>query len=399
MKRFQFILAVTLVLGACFFSVNENGKAMTIPSINYQKGGERSLIFVNNPEQLYNQDLGDSSLGDKSIFRSTLKPGKYRNFYEHVNRSGHTIGFGIQLYNPTDNTVNIKVFGSGFEASVNGGKPFVQMFQNYSSNGVNYSIAPGGSIWIVRKDSSITNGSFFSGVIDFDVSNGEVIMNNIAYRNFSSLDGSTDYMGYIQRIESDGTHEARVYKGVSPYSEVSASNVHFTIDDSNTSGVLPVQYPTFNLTTGTYGNSVVTENGWYSNIGPANNPQAVTSDMLDFAMPGWGEISSLSKSDGENKYGNLGNWGVIYTLKGTITNNGTYTRNVSINYKGNPSANAFIAYRGSDNVWRSRQVTPGSNIQYYTLSVQPNKTVSYNAKFVIGGPSAGNILQSVSINN
>lgn len=373
--------------------------AATVPTISYTKGGERSLIFVNNPEQLYNGDLGDSNLGDKSIYRDTLAPGKYRNFFEHVNRSGSTIGHGIQVYNPNTFAVTVSVQGSGYEASVYGGRPFAQMFSNYSNTGTTYTIPAGGSQWIMRKDSSIANGSFFSGVIDFTVSGGQVIMNNTAYRNFSALDGSTTYMGYVQRVEADGTHEARVYKGLSPYSEVTATNVNFSISDSDPQGVLAVQYPNYNVNTNSYGTTTTRSDGWVSSISPVNNTNAISNDMISFNMPGWGVVDALKPSDGDGKYGNLANWGVVYTVKGTVTNNGSRTRTLSANYKGNPSSNAFIAYRGGDQIWRSTQVTPGSNIQYYSFSVPAKSTVSYEAKFVIGGPSGGNIVQSISINN
>jgi len=395
-------LATSIMLvGVLLFSglVTLETKAATVPTVSYTKGGDRSLIFVNNPEQIYSGDLGDANLGDKSIYRDTLAPGKYRNFFEHVNRSGSTIGFGIQLYNPNSSPVTVTVNGSGYEASVFGGRPFEQMFSTYSSTGTSYTVPAGGSQWIMRKDNSVTNGSFFSGVIDFTISGGQVIMNNTAYRNFSALDGSTTYMGYVQRIESDGTHEARVYKGMSPYSEVTAANVNFTISDSDAQGVLAVQYPNYNVSTGTYGNSSVRSDGWVSSISPVNNQNAITNDMLSFSMPGWGTVDALRPSDGEGKYGNLANWGVVYTVKGSVTNNGTRARTVSANYKGNPSSNAFIAYRGSDNTWRSTQVAPGSNIQYYTFSVPAKTTVAYEAKFVIGGPSGGNIVQSISLNN
>ncbi|UOY93120.1 hypothetical protein MUG87_03005 [Ectobacillus sp. JY-23] len=390
---------ISLVVSVLLFGWCAVATAATVPSVSYVKTGERSLIFVNNPEQIYTEDLGDSTLGDKSIYRDTLVPGKYRNFFEHVNRTGLTIGFGIQLYNPNSYAVNVTVYGAGYEASVYGGRPFAQMFSNYSSLGTAYSIPAGGSYWVMRKDNSVPNGSFFSGVIDFDISGGQVIINNIAYRSFSALDGSTSYMGYVQRIETDGTHEARVYKGMSPYSEVVASNVNFTISNTDVKGILAVQHPNYNLVSGTFGNTVIRTDGWVSNIGPSFNSNAITSDMLSFNMPGWGAVSCLAQSDGEGKYGNLGNWGVVYTIKGTVTNTGSTTRHLSVNYKGNSSANAFIAYRGSDGVWRSTQVTPGSNIQYYTFSVLGNTSVSYEAKFVIGGPSAGNIVQSISLNN
>lgn len=395
MKKFAALLLI------CFSLVPfTDALAVNVVDIAYVKGGGRSLIFVNNPEQITTADLGDGNYGDKTIMRSTGVTGPYRNYFEHVNRTGFTIGFGIQLYNPNSTAVTVRINGSGYEASVNGGREFKQMFSNYSSSGTPYTIPAGGSLWIMRKDNSVLNNSFVSGVIDFVVSGGSVTINNIAYRSFGSLDGSTTYMGYIQRIEPDGTHEARVYKGVSSYTEAIASNLDYNISNSDAAGVLPVRYPNYNLTTGGYGSPVTRTAGWISHIPPSNNANAITNDMLSFAMPGWGPlIDPVVKSDGEGKYPNLGNWGVIYVTSGTVTNSGTRTRNLSINLKANPTSSARIAYRGRDGVWRDLTITAGSNIQHYTFSVPAGGMVSFQSRFVLGGPSGGNLTQSISLNN
>lgn len=383
----------------CFLLIPfTDARGVNVVDIAYAKGGNRKLLFINNPEQIFSGDLGDGNYGDKTILRATGVMGAYRNYFEHLNRAGFTIGYGVQLYNPNSTSITVKVNGSGYEASVNGGRPFKQMFGNYSSTGTSYTVAAGGSLWLMRKDGSVANGSFFSGVIDFVVTGNPVIINNTAYRSFSSLDGSTTYMGYVQRIEPDGTYEARLYKGDSDYTEVTASNLDFNISDGDAAGILPVRYPNYNLTTG-YGSPITRTNGWISHIPPSNNANAITIDMLSFSMPGWGLIDPVLKSDGEGKYPNLGNWGVVYTTSGSVSNYGTRTRNLSINLKANPTSSARIAYRGSDGVWRDLTMAAGSNIQHYTFSVPPGGVTTFQSKFVLGGPSGGNLTQSISLNN
>lgn len=397
MKRFcsSCALAVALLLSAHVGSA----RAATIPEVSYAKGGGRALVYVNNPEQIFSGDLGDGNYGDVSIMRATNVQGKQRDFFEHVNRTGFTIGYGIQLYNPNSSPITVVVNGSGYEASIYGGRPFSQMFGSYSTTGTSYSVGAGKTLWLLRRDSSVTNGTFFSGVVDFEVAGGAVTVNNIAYRSFGALDGSTSYQGYVQRIDPDGTHEARMYKGTSPYTTAVASNVNFIIGDADAAGALAVSHPSYNLSTGTYGGSLVRAAGWYANIGPANNADAITNDMFAFDMPGWGVVDALTKSDGEGKYANLANWGVVYTVRGSVTNTGTYTRNLSANLKANPSSGAVIAYKGGDGVWRDTRIAAGSNVRYNSFSVAPGATVAYQATFVLGGPSGGNLLQSVSINN
>lgn len=388
-----------LIIGFSLFPF-VNIRAVNVVDIAYIKGGNRSLIFVNNPEQIFSGDLGDGNFGDKTIMRATGVTGAYRNYFEHLNRTGFTIGHGVQLYNPNSAAITVRINGSGYEASVNGGRPFRQMFGNYSSAGTPYTVPAGGSRWLMRNDNSIANNSFFSGVIDFVVSGGSVTVNNIAYRSFGALDGSTAYMGYIQRVEPDGTHEARVYKGTSSYTEVTAGNLDFSISDSDGTGVLPVRHPNYNLTTGGYGSPITRTGGWISHIPPSNNANAITNDMLSFNMPGWGPlIDPVVKSDGEGKYPNLGDWGVVYVTSGTVTNNGSRTRNLSINLKANPTSSARIAYRGSDGVWRDLTIAAGSNIQHYTFSVPAGGLVSFQSRFVLGGPSGGNLTQSIALNN
>lgn len=374
--------------------------AVNTVDLAYVTGGGRSLIFVNNPEQIFSGDLGDANYGDKTVMRTTGVTGAYRNFFEHLNRTGFTIGHGVQLYNPNSTAITVKINGSGYEATVNGGRPFKQMFSNYSSIGTAYTVPAGGSRWLMRNDNSVLNNSFFSGVIDFTVSGGPVTINNIAYRSFGALDGSTAYMSYIQRVEPDGTHEARVYKGVSSYTEATASNLDFNISDADAAGVLPVRYPNYNLTTGGYGSPVTRTNGWVSHIPPSNNANAITNDMFSFLMPGWGPlIDPVIKSDGEGKYPNLGNWGVVYVTEGSVSNSGTRTRNLSLNVKANPTSSARIAYRGGDGVWRDLTIAAGSNVQHYTFSVPAGGFVTFQSRFVLGGPSGGNLVQSITLNN
>lgn len=391
----------TTILLVCFLAVLlTDASAVNVVDIAYVKGGGRSLIFVNNPEQIFPGDLGDGNYGDKTIMRTTGVTGAYRDYFEHLNRTGFTIGHGVQLYNPNATSVTVRINGSGYEASVNGGLPFKQMFSNYSSTGTSYIVPAGGSRWLMRNDNSVANNSFFSGVIDFVVSGGPVTINNIAYRSFASLDGSTAYMGYIQRVEPDGTHEARVYKGTSGYTEVTAGSLDFSISDGDGAGVLPVRYPNYNLTAGGYGSPVTRTGGWVSHIPPSNNANAITNDMLAFNMPGWGPlIDPVVKSDGEGKYPNLGNWGVVYVTSGTVTNNGSRTRSLSINLKANPTSSARIAYRGGDGIWRDLTIAAGANVQHYTFSVPAGGMTTFQSRFVLGGPSGANLTQSISLNN
>ncbi|HYO71789.1 MAG TPA: hypothetical protein VEU33_37500, partial [Archangium sp.] len=283
--------------------------AATVPEVRYTLGGSRGLLFVNNPEQLYTSDLGDSNYGNKIILSATATPGGWRNYFEHMNRSGFTLGYGIQIYNPNAFSVTVVVHGSGWITNSYGGAPWRQMFNSYSQTGTSYTVPAQGVLWVMRKDASIPNGNFFSGVMDFTLSGGSVVVHNYAYRSFSALNGTAQYMGYVRRISPYNNHdESLVYKGTSPHTEAIATNVNFTITDSDRNE-LAVSHPNYDLGTGGYTPSSVRQCGWYTNIGPAMNPYAITQDMISINTPGWGVISPVTRSDGTNNYPNFGNWG------------------------------------------------------------------------------------------
>jgi hypothetical protein len=374
-------------------------RAATVADVTYVKGGPRRLIFVNNPEQIYSQDLGDRNLGNRILLTLALQPGAYRDFYQHLNRSGGTIGCGIQLYNPNPHPVTVRIHGQGFVASSSGGRPFVELLNNHDAKGKAHTVPPYRVLWIARRDGSVPSGAFFSGVVDFTVCGGAVFLHNYAYRRFWSLDGTATYMGYIQRKGGYNNHdEARVYKGISAHSEVAASKVDFTITDAD-HGELPVRYASYDLTAAAYGAPKVRPKGWYSNVGPGQNPDAVSGDMVTFELPGWGPVDPLTRSDGTGNYPNLGNWGVVYRVSGTITNLGSYTRKLSVNLRA-PPGGVVLAYRHGKGQWRELRLKPNQYIQYAWVSAPPTgKPVSYEATYVLGGPSCGNLFQAVAVNN
>src|SRR5690606_29272874 len=93
--------------------------------------GARRLLFLNNPEQLMVGDLGDASLGDKTLYRVTVG-GANRSFFEHVNRTGRTLGFGVQVYNPGPAMARVTVVASGFVTGILGGAPFVEVLSGHN---------------------------------------------------------------------------------------------------------------------------------------------------------------------------------------------------------------------------------------------------------------------------
>jgi hypothetical protein len=188
------------------------------PTVRYSPEGTRQLIFVNNPERLevgftdtvigsqtfgvtFN-DLADADQGKKAILQQTIQPGSYRNLFEHVYNlsrattplaANNPIHYGICLYNPNKTAISVTVYGKAFVAGTNGGQPLAELLNAAQTNptGTTLTVFPAQTVWVFRSDVdivpavSVPPGSFFSGVVDFDVAGGPAVVSNLAYQVFS----------------------------------------------------------------------------------------------------------------------------------------------------------------------------------------------------------------------
>jgi hypothetical protein len=118
---------------------------------------------------------------------------------------------------------------------------------------------------------------------------------------------------------------------------------------------------------------------------------------MDIRIPG----ETILRADGKDEKGrlpNIGNWGVVYTLKGKVTNNGNQTRCVSVNLQlTSPTEKAVIAWRDRGGIWHQKQLLAQGRIAYYEFSVPAGQAVPYEAKLVLGGPSSTNLLNRFSL--
>ncbi len=358
-----------------------------IPLVAYTLSEPRKLFFSNNPEQLLTTELGDSDLMDATLLRVTAN-GPSRSFFEHLNKSGRTIGFGVQVYNPGPNAATLTVSGVGYTIGIDGGTPFAEAFNGEGSLPPKV-LAAGQSTWLLRADDTVPNGSFFSGVVDFEVSE-PVTVNHIAYDTFSKLDGSTAERDYEQRIEPDGTHEARMYKGVASASEAAFSPV-FVFDGATPAGPLQVETRRWDLNLGTFLAPLV-ESLWISHIGPSQNAASSVTDMVNFRFRSW-VFDPLVKSDGEGKYPNLGNWGVVYRFSATLRNEGPNPRRA--NWRMTASNSTAQLAKTSGGAWTAHTVSPNANLTLATVVVPAFGEATLEGAMVLGGPSGGALRQAV----
>jgi len=358
------------------------------PEVVFSLASPRTLYFLNNPEQLVSVDLGDGDLGDKTLLRVSAS-GPCRSFFEHVNETGRTIGMGVQVYNPGPGERTVTVRGVGFVASIEGGVPFAEALDGEGA-AAPIMLAAGASTWILRRDEAVPDGRFFSGVVDYDVDGGAVIVNHTAYDRFAGLDGSTSELGYVQRIEPDGTHEARMYKGRASASEAVLTPLELRFDEATAQGALPVRVRRWDLTTSTF-EEPVEATSWISHIGPGQNVAATTSDMVTIELASFGTFDARTQSDGEGKYPNLGNWGVVYRLSARVTNEGTTTRTVTLRITASPGAGAALAWAVGDGAWSAHRLAAGATLDLEAATIGPGASAALDASWVLGGPSGGAI--------
>ena len=375
------------VLASAFISAT---RAQTAPTVSYTpEAGARQLLFVNNPEKLelsytdrytyvnngvttpsatqgvtFN-DLADPGKGQKAIFQATLPPGSYRDIFEHVfvgtadyvpPQGGNTLpaaapaNYAVQIYNPNAAPITVALVGKSLRTGFLGGQPLADVLnaEQGGSAPVTYTLPAYRVVWLLRSDVDyagtrpINQGSFFSGVIDFDVSGGSCVVTNIAYQNLRALTRWTD-MGFIPRCYASGAPESRVYKGLMAYPSQTASpgsvvaHLPFTVTSATAKGELPVTYPQYvSDGSGNYAPSAtaaVSATFWQTHNIPSRNASVAASDMYNLLMPGFGTVYALSPTPAPNTpltAANIANWGITYHDALTITNNDTRPRTFAL---------------------------------------------------------------------
>ncbi len=434
----------------------------TPPVVRYTPEGARKLIFVNNPERLEvgftdtvpgsatfgftYSDLADGEIGRKSILNMNLEPGSYRNLFEHVYNitrsavpitASNPISYGVVLFNPGFTNLTVNVQGKGFVTGTAGGQPFVDLFNNSVSETI--TLRPFRFLWILRSDTDyagtkpINPGSFFSGVVDFDVSGGSFKVLNLAYQDFNQVFpfleatakpteqpakalADAEYSGFVtRRYTLTAAPESRVYKGLMAYPNAPESgtgvttNLSFAVDDATVVGALPVTYPQYvrDTVTGVFAPSAtvnVPGTGWFTHNTPLRDTataKVVGNDMFNVLMPGYGTVYALAPSYTPNSpfsQANVGNWGVIYRDVITLTNNGTRDRNFSLTLNNSSGSGSPIAYKDAASVWQQVLVR-ATPVTYYTVTVPAGTSQTVEGTFTLGCPGVGTLRHAVVVTN
>lgn len=354
--------------------INEVKYTPLASEINYTKdtSEDTKFVFVNNPEKIKKTDLIDN---DKVINKTTFDK-NLELYFEH-NRLDDTTGnvpiyYGIRIYNPTDQNVDLIINNSGTSACVNGCTYYSKTWEEYfkynvvydygSNTGIanlknEYVLAPHSYLYLwVTKDInmigktkfvSTTNSNLpddiipinhewgwaFDGVVNLTAKvNGEYLSKIGANLEVSNIAFSDDFYknGDTTKIETVNTETDRTTDFATGNSELTGeyngkplvtNNVKFVIDDNTPSGNLNTYYSTTDDI-----NKKSLANGWVTNITGKSITNAYQRELLPLK--------------GMNKYKKpfelkpfsevvTANYTVKYLENITIQNNGTKPRNVA----------------------------------------------------------------------
>jgi hypothetical protein len=384
-----------------------------IPVLAYEKMTKRALLFVNNPEELHAHDLGDAAHGKKSLYRDVLEIGKFRIFSEHTNTTPADLGVGVRLTNPTSSPITIIRQGEAKELTLDGGKSAAALLNHDGKAIETVVIPPGEQRWIVSVQ-GIKPKHFFSVLADFEVKNGNPVLELIAFQNQNDVPREVQYMGFIDRVNPDKSNEFLVYKGRADASEVVTQPLRFTIDDSTT-GSLPIQHRTWDASQERLGDCPeVKPGGWFTHIGPnpTHNPRAALADLVTFFTPIPGKPNELLVFDplkpqpgSELKFPNVANWAVVHTTVGEVENRGTKPRTVTlrITSQGGDMRLAYFSSSSDPKATSHLTWTPltlenkNDGVDTLRFVVPPGQKVAFRESIMLAAPSAGNMLHEISV--
>jgi hypothetical protein len=448
-------LCFTIVLAGV-----QNSAFAESPFLKYKTSSgiaNRRLIFVNNPEILHAEpgmcDIADDRFAGetqcaRSLFRMDSAIGAYRNWFEHLNRTGAPLRYAVRVRNEGRSCSRVTVTGSGFSRNgvAEGGREFAELFNAPKS--IVYNVCPGENrvVAAIAGTNAVSRWKFFTGVVDFEIEGEPLVVENLAFHKAPAE--VLEPLGYSTRTDFTA-HESLVYKGVSEHSQAVSEDVHFVLDEQTPVGRLKVRYApyampepsvegregrcslaTFPRCTGEVGSfrDVEERDHWVTHIAPnpadpnTKRANAVVADLVTLVTPGLPEgcvVQSSASAEhcflmspfykwfypdfGKWKYPNWGNWAVHYILKGTMANKGSRARTVHFGLRAD--GNSPIAYKGHHVPWKFFPLTKASpsNFEdyfpYAAMEVPAGASIPYQVEYVLSGPAAGTLQNLVKVVN
>lgn len=354
-------------------------------TVAYDDFGAGSYLYCNNPEQLRSTSyFGDSNLGNKYLLWEYVT-GSCQTWYEHLNNSGSTIGYGVQIYNPNTTAITVEVTNIGFGTDPT--TPWTQFYSGASGGGGTvgtFTVQAGQVLWIQRNDSAIPNSTVFNGVVHFNISGGSAYVFWYAYENFSNINGTASYLGWVQSEDPqpDPQNEARVYKGLLLQQGTSNQGTFFTTGNFS-----------YNVS-----QLLASPATWLSNeCGDGNN------DMQDVQIPTGspGSPAFTTVSCLDSPAANLGNWGIQYDYHLSITNDTStdYTIHLLVSQlRSNAASNVIVDTPDGSGGCAVGPASGNSDTwDFYDFTLAAGASTTVEWQVVLGASSSGGLTQSIIV--
>ncbi len=320
-------------------------------TINFAKLAGQKWVYCNYPEGLSTAALGDKQYGNKYLNRVNVT-GDTEVFASYRNNTGleTPIKFGVQLYNPSNDTINVTVKNRGFRTSgpttgdwnyVVGQTP--TDFLNYTATN-SFTIGPYLSKWVYNELGPILNGSLFNCYVRF-TTDAAVWCFPYAYTSLSNIDGTATLYPWVDNAPNN-THRG--------YGDTCQLGSWFTLLTSQ----MPYSYAT---------SSCAYNNG--EDIIPINDQ----GKIWNCDTPGR----------------NLGNWGAHYNFHVTVKNDTNYTYTIN-GHIGTNSINLTPIIK-FNNIVKYTNLNNSANKGRWNWVVEtellPNTSITFNYEYIMGAQS------------
>ncbi len=423
-------------------------------TLEYTKREGGSYVYLNNPEKLQPEDIGQAILRDEGL------TGNVQVTWEHSNFTGRSIYLGYQLKNEGSSDVFVTVTNIGYQTSgewlgqqswsdyynhkfslpsdyfnANGKESSRyegQDFINYTPRvfqPTTYRIPAGKYIYVLggtsadaynatnvagTADKKVASGKCTNAVAKFYVHGGDVTGTFYCYTDASQVKASPKEQGFI--LDRNGGSFGDQYKGIDYHQGLVEANLTWTVNDSTSSCWLPVKYHPYrdssaawkNTPYEAYNSTMQTRNStqWVTNINPQSAYSGVGSDMMSFecvTTDGKTVTIDTEHADGYGNRANLGNWMVDYQENMTFVNQGDTTRRFIINKNANGALMAMVMDADRNVLAAKCTIRPitasptAKNYELYTVEVPPHSVKQVTVNFLLMGNSYGSVSNWVEL--